>query len=383
VGNFGAATNYSYSSRPTFTSPWSASSFTMQNQSGFVVSTGHDTRLLGSRFDVGGPFFLKKEETSYAPWIASGNRYRGPVLVGAADSISGYPDWSDTSQLDAKGATALSRAMPNQPHSQMVVAVGELASDGVPKMFGSGLLKAKTAFLRGSGDEYLNYEFGWRPLVKDLKEFASSVINAHQHIDGYVKQSRRKLRRAYTYKPSRTTSTLSRTFSGCHPTVASATGWRDAVQTTSYRCWFSGAFVYYVPMGNDQWSRMRRYQGYARKLFGLELTPEVVWELAPWSWAADWFTNVGDVMNNVSSLGSDGMVMQYGYVCEESISSLSITQKATLDGAGSGTTTAMHTKCVKQRRPANPYGFGVEEASLSARQLAIISALGFTRGHRR
>jgi hypothetical protein len=36
----------------------------------------------------------------------------------------------------------------------------------------------------------------------------------------------------------------------------------------------------------------------------------------------------------------------------------------------------------KQRVRANPYGFGIDDISLSARQLAILAALGLTRGQR-
>jgi hypothetical protein len=36
----------------------------------------------------------------------------------------------------------------------------------------------------------------------------------------------------------------------------------------------------------------------------------------------------------------------------------------------------------KERVRANPYGFGIDDISLSARQLAILAALGLTRGQR-
>lgn len=116
------------------------------------------------------------------------------------------------------------------------------------------------------------------------------------------------------------------------------------------------------------------------KVLGLELTPETLWNLAPWSWAVDWVSNAGDVVSNISDWANDGLVLKYGYMMEET----SVTDVYTFDGP-SGLpgnhqpypVTLQRT--VKKRIRATPFGFGLNWSGFSPRQLAILAALGITK----
>jgi hypothetical protein len=122
----------------------------------------------------------------------------------------------------------------------------------------------------------------------------------------------------------------------------------------------------------------------ASKIFGLELTPEVAWNLSPWSWAADWFTNAGDVISNLTDWATDGLVLRYGYVMEHTIAS----NTYTFVGKTGFSNTSVRPSPVtlvtetKRRVKANPFGFGVTWGGLSPRQLAITAALGITNAMR-
>jgi hypothetical protein len=125
------------------------------------------------------------------------------------------------------------------------------------------------------------------------------------------------------------------------------------------------------------------YEGYykARRIYGLTLDPEVLWNLAPWSWFADWFVNAGDVVSNISDLSFDGLVMRFGYMMEHSI----VADEVRLGGSSFSGGTSLDTTIwlvteTKQRIRASPYGFGLTWESFSPRQLAILAALGVTRG---
>jgi hypothetical protein len=118
---------------------------------------------------------------------------------------------------------------------------------------------------------------------------------------------------------------------------------------------------------------MAYWQSQANRLLGVKLSPDTVWNLNPWTWAADWFANTGDLMTNVSNMGQDGLVLQYGYMmASEEVSTYSVASK-------NGAVTS-RTRLVKRakRIPASPYGFGVSLSTLTARQLAIITALGLS-----
>jgi len=147
--------------------------------------------------------------------------------------------------------------------------------------------------------------------------------------------------------------------------------------------WFSGAFTYHIPsIALYKQTGMLEAVGKAQHLLGLELTPETVWNLAPWSWAIDWFSNAGDVVSNLSDWATDGLVLKYGYIMER------ITHEETYTLVGpsrlrfpTGTSASSVTLKYesKRRLPATPFGFGLSWNSFSPRQLAITAALGITR----
>jgi hypothetical protein len=120
----------------------------------------------------------------------------------------------------------------------------------------------------------------------------------------------------------------------------------------------------------------------AHKILGLELTPETLWNLAPWSWAADWFGNIGDLFHNANSLASDGLVMRYGYIMEHTrVRDTYVFSGPTgLVSWYSGRPTPLIlTSETKLRRRATPFGFGKTFAGLTTRQKAIAAALGINR----
>jgi len=125
----------------------------------------------------------------------------------------------------------------------------------------------------------------------------------------------------------------------------------------------------------------------ANHLFGVIPTPEVVWELTPWSWAVDWFTNVGDVMSNVSSFITDGLVLQYGYIMEhtrvfgEIVCTVPPSQVGQY-GLTGGVLKRTYVREYKTRIHADPYGFGIDDTTLTKRQLSILGALGLSKGSR-
>jgi len=120
----------------------------------------------------------------------------------------------------------------------------------------------------------------------------------------------------------------------------------------------------------------------ARKILGLELTPENIWAITPWSWAVDWFTNAGSVIKNYQAFALDGLVMRYGYIMEH------VVTKNTYYHVGPilncwGDSDAPTPMCfvteTKKRRRATPFGFGLTMAGLTTRQKAITAALGISR----
>jgi hypothetical protein len=114
--------------------------------------------------------------------------------------------------------------------------------------------------------------------------------------------------------------------------------------------------------------------------FGLTISPELLWELTPWSWAVDWFTNTGDVISNISDSQKYGLVMPYGYMMEHSITKYTYEPVGWKLKDNLGTVQPISfVKETKRRKTAHPFGFGVTDSDLDSGQVAILSALGLSR----
>lgn len=343
-----------------------------------ITSEPHPGWRTPSVGDVGGAFLLKKETYRLSPGILSTGFTRGPIIPALSSSLGapapGLVVEKTNSAMDQLGTSAISRSLPTNPSVDVANAIGEIRMEGVPRIPGVAMRGQVDALRKKSGSEYLNIEFGWRPLVSVLRDFAYTVKNHNKIIEGYRKGSDKKIRRRYAYPPSLVTNVHNGGVDYVPREIFSGFGSGTDTRTHYEASWFSGCFRYYVPVADSQLGKLAEYESYANKLLGLRLTPSTVWDLSPWSWALDWFGTTGDVLNNISSLGRDGLVMQYGYVMCESTTERHMS--ASIYGAAySGS----YKYSIKQRRRATPYGFGFDLKALTTRQTAVLVALGLAR----
>lgn len=342
---------------------------------------GYRTRM--GEGDVGGGFYLKKREykTTRGSHLDFG-LFRGTVLY--ADPLGGpsppaAPDYRDQGTLNFKGTHAVAQVLPTNPSAQLATFLGETATAALPYMPGAKL-KELTKLARSSGDEWLNWNFGLLPAISDLKKFAYAVTHQEKILSQYVKDSGHKIKRRFAYPSVREQSSGASGFAhGKSNTLASG----SVYYVLSEDIWFEGCFRYYLPVGDDAISRGRRFEALANKLLGVRITPEVIWNCSPWSWAADWVGNVGDVLHNVSALGSDGLAMQYGYIMSHQNLLRTYEVSGKTQYGDSVASSVVISDDVKQRLAANPYGFGIDWEGLSPKQLSILAALGITRGRAR
>jgi len=214
-------------------------------------------------------------------------------------------------------------------------------------------------------------------------------------IQQYVRDNQRIVRRRYSFPPEVSTSenvVRNQAFPagrGLGGDMINFDVTRQAQvvrhREVSVRRWFSGAFVYHLPQTflQEVYTPFADDWQVARRLLGLDLTIETLWELAPWSWAVDWFTNVGDVLYNADAWASEGLVMRYGYIMEHSIVRDTYSYVgptyiygSSYEGRPSSVTLVSETKV---RRQANPFGFGLTMGALSGTQKSILAAVGLTR----
>lgn len=355
------------------------------------------------RFDTGHPFRTDKDEVSYShpKWYARGGNtwYRGPLVpwnygVYGAQAID-IPSFDSTYW----GTKAIRSVVPTNPVSNTLTSLAELKREGIA-LPGSSFLRAlqsRSGFLRSVGSEYLNVEFGWKPLISDLTDVLHAVAFSRILLEQLARDSGKQIRRRIDFPQNILTNsyTVCTTFQEWRPPLAGF-GW-DAlfVSTPSLKKYgslervdrvtedisFSGAFSYYFENGNDPFEKLKGFEQQANHLLGLRLTPEVLWELTPWSWLADWFANFGDLIANVSAFSGDGLVMKYGYLMRHTVSTRNYIQSGIeFQNSNPGPFTITLRKERKERVRATPFGFGLNPSAFSNRQWAILGALGLAKG---
>lgn len=384
-------------------------------------SEGHPwkSRKRGSLSDVGGNFSTVKQYaipkpanivvkgTSGSPLSGSYtvSTYRGSCLPISQIGVGAfaYPplNTSSASQLDQYGATAFARASPLNSAASVSNLLGELVRDGLPRLpFAAweefahqvrNIARRKPGSIQTVGqmvgDEHLNMEFGLKPAFEDINKFFYAVWSAEQAMSQLERDSGRPVRRRYDF-PSKVENSVTTFPHNEWPLIATqntryynaASGWSVVRnRETTVRRWFSGAYTYYIDSGYDSRNTMSRFGLLSKNVFGLNISPDTLWQLAPWSWAIDWFSNTGDVIQNVSQRATDGLIMRYGYLMENTIVKDTYTRTVSPFKTGEPTGTVTLVSEAKVRRRANPFGFGVSWEGLSPKQLSIAAALGLSR----
>jgi len=242
---------------------------------------------------------------------------------------------------------------------------------------------------RLAGD-YLNYQFGWAPFVGDLIKLAKAYESFHKRYTQVARDNGHWIKRGGTVLEARE-ELYSAQLGGSgnvYPQLTgdfyanplnAATSWLS--HYVERHVWFTGEFKYYIPGYTRNPSSIDNYELMVAMLrhYGVFISPSVVWELTPWTWLVDWFTNASAVIDNISSVQTDGLVsrnaclMGHGkhYVTNQSIIHLK---------SGDKNCFWLQEVETKRREYANPYGFGVSDFDLNVRQLSILAALGISRG---
>jgi hypothetical protein len=371
-----------------------------------TVSEGHQWPPSSNNgfIDIGGDFTTIKQYVGGGnPALYSSVRkpsgsvtyvYDGPFSCPVPTDSHGvvWPVDGSTSDndLNSLGTTAIARVEPTNSLANLQTFIGETLLDGLPNLPGIKAIEERAKVLKGLSSEFLNFSFGIEPLKADVTDLAKSISHAHQVLQQYMRDSGKMVRRRYEFPDLNEQSEVSLGLA----TAMYAAGQTNAIDDfehrgtltvkthKSRRRWFSGAFTYYLPVDLGEWSGGSANE--ADRLLGSRLDLETIWELTPWSWAADWVTNAGDFIHNLDAFANNGLRLRYGYIMEHSIHK----QTYSLSG-GSGIYqppgSTLHVPSitliteVKKRRAATPFGFGFTWEGLSTFQKAIIAALGLSR----
>lgn len=317
--------------------------------------------------DYGGWTFHKFKGTLY-PNLVGGT---SPGLVLQPDSFG---------DISAYGPTAWKKYLPGRPQAQVATFLGELRD--LPRMLHdtANFFRNLTRGGGNPGNNYLAVQFGWIPFLKDIRE----MIKLSQDIERQLEMLRKHngqwmLRKGgvmqdtnvldeweggWAFQPAPPSNMLE--FSDCT---------HQGKLTYGRKVWFSGRFRYYIPLRELNSVAWRGKT--IRALFGANVTPEVVWELIPWSWLIDYFTNAGDIFANLSN-GAVDCVAKYAYVMGTTYHKATQTSHVKFVDYPRESAEVTRIWEYKSRVHADPFGFGTS-SDLSDKQIAILAALGISR----
>lgn len=337
----------------------------------------------------GGPFGLQRMQTKFSDgtgWFGTqrkltsyrmDNYYIGSMRC-AHSSVS-LPS-PDTTCADY-GASGWDKFKPAQPDVSLAQFFGELG--GLKDMI---LRRLKT--FRDLGSNYLAIEFGWKPFLSDIRNWYQSLVEIDKRVSQLRRDNGRWIRRGGTVKTSKNSGELYMNPWGqitpWEPNAKSYTCKRTF--TYDERVWFSAAFRYYIPgLDSQNWGKLRAIQ----ELWDLKITPEVVYNLIPFSWLVDWHSNLGSVISNLQASIDDHLVAKYAYIMRhvktttETTAQASFMQRVQATPTSPLVTTFVPVTCsstaiveTKTRAVASPFGFNVFLPDYSNWQKSILLALG-------
>jgi len=245
-------------------------------------------------------------------------------------------------------------------------------------------------------EHFINHNFGWAPFLGDISDFASTYVDAEQIIKKISDENGKWIRKKVKVHKDDRNETLvdytapvsSSSYSlPCFPYgfpadfFLSPPSW-TVTESEKISISASGKFRFYrpdfdmsLPDYSSAWKRVTR----AMKIYGAEISPYHIWQATPWSWLADWVSNLGAHIQRLQDSIEDQVAAAYFFITAHKSIERTMTIKLPFS-TGLVTLVFKRSFASKQRVSADsPYGFRLSWDDLSPKRLAILGALGITR----
>lgn len=262
---------------------------------------------------------------------------------------------------------ALARFNPAKPIVNLPVSIAELRD--LPKLFKI----AGSTFLKKGGGAYLNFQFGWKPFLSDLK----GLLDFQQTTENRLRQLKRLFDRGGSSHRVENGSAEQTTVSTSPPFLGSTIYYRQSGSAKGWLVvkWIPETVYTLNPPSHDE-LRRRAF----RSAYGLNVNISTVWEALPWTWLIDWFSDIGDYLSvSHNSVGFRPGAC-YQMIQSEARSTNGIigphpafAPNLTVDGPS----TVYSVR--KTRTVVSPTTISVRAPILSPSQLGILGALALTK----
>lgn len=379
----------------------------------------------------GGPWWMVDERSQQYPSAkavviqfdgAKDHVYTGSFVMDRPD-VPGYqPGFadrmshvsSDASALANFGSVAFNRLRPAQPSMAGLNALIELKDlpgmiKGAKESLGDliGTIRSMTgssqrkSVLSQAAEVNLAVSLGWLPMISDIRNLVKTQRDAQKTLKQLIRDESKPIRRSTKnskypissaednwngfgvssnpfFLPTMHPGLVTYAYGGGHASGATHSTFKETV-------WASAQMRYLLPEGprDIQWKRKM-----LSRIYGLRVTPEVVYNAIPWSWMVDWFTGLGDFVQAVSPGVEDNLICDYFYIMKSHSWDITSTgsqwvRVGNTDGKATDfrQVDAGYVSYVREklRIEGSPFGFGLKDSDLSLKQLGILGSLGYSR----
>lgn len=140
--------------------------------------------------------------------------------------------------------------------------------------------------LRYANGQHLNYNFGWKPFISDLRKTFRALSTFESRLHKFITSEGKSLTR---HRSTESELSVSRTQDTSDPIINYSGFWKWYYAYSGTMTSKSGfQFSYEIP-------KYSRNELRARALLdslGLNVNPSTIWQVLPWSFVVDWFYNV-------------------------------------------------------------------------------------------
>jgi len=304
------------------------------------------------------------DRSEWSNWPVNGDQYPN------TDPLS-------ISLPSADVANILARSNPNRPSVSLPVFVAELKD--LPGMIrhAGRLVRTKARELltpKGAAEANLAYQFGMAPLFGDISKMLdfTQVVQRKRdelerlHSKGGLKRRVRVGEASVSWQGAEGLIEWDPEIRGYYTKETTGTRWATVRWLPDYTLIPSAS-----DLDREAWMLA----------FGLHLSISDLWELLPWSWLIDWFTNFGDILmsqrNHVPVFPSNLCVMTQTRTVTTCVATSGLPQGVTMSGTTKRTFTTQERSV-----PALVTYPSASLPFLGAGQLSILASLSVLSQHR-
>lgn len=375
IGVVGVPIKFTVPDPKSYKSDWT----TYQSASALWTAKGYHVTRPGNPLADLGQFLVELRDLPKIPFAQGRTSYlsvfkQGFSLSRAMHELRGRSIWSVSTYRRMLGA--------GWTPGKFIDAVRRTASNNL----------SPERLFPGVGGEYLNLIFGWKPFIGDVRKAFSLWSNIDKQMAQIVRDNGKGIRRtANLSKENEILSTSSKDyptpgvniygFPGDYVNGGGRTSY-SLTTTRETKVWYAAKYRYYIPdVTSSQWNRRAKLA-----LFGALPTPELVWELTPFSWLIDWAVNMEDVMSNMSTNAVDNLVQLYSFIMRTVTTTTTAVANTnwgpitTVVKPGNAAFISEKTQIVKTRTGGgSPYALNaVAGTGLSLYQSGVLAALGIS-----